>query len=120
GGRIRRQDHRPAPRRRASGTRVPSVASYELVTVPTLQLSAVLSGLSAALDITEGHPRGHAARTCLIAMRLADALRLSPDESSDLFYAALLKDAGCSSNAARVFQMFGGPDEHATKRAVWL
>ncbi|MFM8533955.1 MAG: phosphohydrolase, partial [Acidimicrobiia bacterium] len=83
-------------------------------------MSAVLTGLSAALDITEGHPRGHAARTCLIAMRLADALRLSPDESSDLFYAELLKDAGCSSNATRVFQMFGGPDEHATKRAVWL
>jgi putative nucleotidyltransferase with HDIG domain len=83
-------------------------------------MSAVLTGLSAALDITEGHPRGHAARTCLISMRLADALRLSPDESSDLFYAALLKDAGCSSNAARVFEMFGGPDEHATKRAVWL
>jgi len=90
------------------------------VTITTLPLSAVLAGLSAALDITEGHPRGHAARTCLISMRLADALRLSPDESSDLFYAALLKDAGCSANAARVFQMFGGPDEHATKRAVWL
>jgi putative nucleotidyltransferase with HDIG domain len=90
------------------------------VTVPTLSISAVLSGLSAALDITEGHPRGHAARTCLIAMHLADALRLSPDDASDLFYAALLKDAGCSANAARVFQMFGGPDEHATKRAVWL
>jgi hypothetical protein len=83
-------------------------------------MSAVLAGLSAALDITEGHPRGHAARTCLISMRMADALRLSPDDSSDLFYAALLKDAGCSSNAARVFEMFGGPDEHATKRAVWL
>lgn len=88
--------------------------------VSTLPLSAVLTGLSAALDITEGHPRGHAARTCLISMRLAEALQLTPDESSDLFYAALLKDAGCSSNAARVFEMFGGPDEHATKRAVWL
>ena len=83
-------------------------------------MSAVLSGLSAALDITEGHPRGHAARTCLISMRIADALRLPPDDASDLFYATLLKDAGCSSNAARVFQMFGGPNEHATKRAVWL
>jgi HD-GYP domain-containing protein (c-di-GMP phosphodiesterase class II) len=89
-------------------------------TAAHLPMSAVLSGLSAALDITEGHPRGHAARTCLISMKLADALRLSPDDASDLFYAALLKDAGCSSNAARVFQMFGGPDEHATKRAVWL
>jgi putative nucleotidyltransferase with HDIG domain len=83
-------------------------------------MSAVLSGLSAALDITEGHPRGHAARTCLISMRLADALRLSPLDASDLFYATLLKDAGCSANAERVYQMFGGPDEHQTKRAVWL
>jgi putative nucleotidyltransferase with HDIG domain len=88
--------------------------------VNTLPISAVLSGLSNALDITEGHPRGHAARTCLISMRIADALRLSPDESSDLFYATLLKDAGCSSNAERVYQMFGGPDEHETKRAIWL
>jgi putative nucleotidyltransferase with HDIG domain len=86
----------------------------------SLPLSSVLSGLSAALDITEGHPRGHAARTCLIAMRIADALRLAPDECSHLFYGALLKDAGCSSNAERVFQMFGGPNEHETKRAVWL
>ena len=85
-----------------------------------LPMSSVLSGLSAALDITEGHPRGHAARTCLIAMRIAAALRLPPDQCSHLFYGALLKDAGCSSNAERVFQMFGGPNEHDTKRAVWL
>jgi putative nucleotidyltransferase with HDIG domain len=90
------------------------------VTPITLPISAVLAGMSAALDITEGHPRGHAARTCLIAMRIGDALRLSPEESSDLFYAALLKDAGCSANAERVYQMFGGPNEHETKRAVWL
>ena len=80
----------------------------------------MLSGLSAALDITEGHPRGHAARTCLISMRMAEALGLPPADASDLFYATLLKDAGCSANAERVYQMFGGPDEHQTKRAVWL
>ena len=85
-----------------------------------LPLSTVLSGLSAALDITEGHPPGHAARSCLIAMRLADGLGLEAEQRSDLFHAALLKDAGCSANAERVFQMFGGPDEHRTKRAVWL
>ncbi|MSO36040.1 MAG: hypothetical protein EXQ50_13020 [Acidobacteria bacterium] len=31
------------------------------MTRSTLPISAVLSGLSAALDSTEGHPRGHAA-----------------------------------------------------------
>ena len=90
------------------------------MSVPVLPLSAVLSGLSAALDITEGHPRGHAARTCIIGMRIAAAVGLDPAAASDLFYASLLKDAGCSANAERVYQMFGGPDEHRTKRAVWL
>ena len=88
-------------------------------TAATLRLSAILSGLSYALDLTEGHPRGHASRSCLIGMHIARTLGLSADEQSHLFYALLLKDAGCSSNSARVFQLFGG-DEHAAKRGVWM
>jgi HD-GYP domain-containing protein (c-di-GMP phosphodiesterase class II) len=84
-----------------------------------LKLSAILSGLSYALDLTEGHPRGHASRSCLIGMRIARELRLPAADQSDLFYALLLKDAGCSSNSARVFQLFGGDDQRA-KRGVWL
>ncbi len=85
----------------------------------TVKLSSILAGLSYALDLTEGHPRGHASRSCLIGMRIARTLRLSADDQSNLFYALLLKDAGCSSNSARVFQLFGGDDQTA-KRAVWL
>jgi putative nucleotidyltransferase with HDIG domain len=81
-------------------------------------LSTVLSALSYALDLTEGHPAGHAARSALIGMRIAQALNLAADERSDLFYALLLKDTGCSSNSARVHQLFGGDDQTA-KRAVW-
>ena len=84
-----------------------------------VRLSEVLSGLSYALDLTEGHPRGHSARSCLIGMRIARELGLSADRQSDLFYALLLKDAGCSSNAARVSQLFGGSDQEA-KHDVWL
>src|SRR5262249_7528417 len=87
--------------------------------VATLRLSSVLSGLSYALDLTEGHPRGHAAGSCLIGMRVAQALGLSEGDRAHLFYALLLKDAGCSSNSARVFQLFGG-DDQAAKRGVWL
>lgn len=82
-------------------------------------LAHTLAALSYALDLTEGHPRGHTARSCLIGMRLAQAIGLPAAEQSDLFYALLLKDAGCSSNATRVHQLFGGTDQHA-KRAVWL
>jgi len=79
----------------------------------------VIAGLSRALDITEGHPQGHAARSAVIGMQCADLLKLGDADRADLFHALLLKDAGCSSNAARVHQLFGGSD-HLAKRAVWL
>src|SRR5260221_2298917 len=89
------------------------------MTPAALKLSSILSGLSYALDLTEGHPRGHASRSCLIGMRIGRALALPSEDLSHLFYALLLKDAGCSSNSARVFQLFGGDDQTA-KRGVWL
>jgi putative nucleotidyltransferase with HDIG domain len=70
----------------------------------------VLSGLSHALDITEGQARGHAERSCVIGMRLAESLGLDEATRSSIFYALLLKDAGCSSNAARLSALFGADD----------
>ena len=67
-----------------------------------LSLSEVLTALSHALDLTEGQPFGHTVRTCLIGMRLAEELVMPLAERSALYYALLLKDAGCSSNAARM------------------
>src|SRR3954451_4865922 len=75
-----------------------------------VRLSEVLAALSHALDITEGQPRGHAERTCLIAMRIAADLDLDAATRSSLFHAALLKDAGCSSNAAKVASLYGADD----------
>jgi HD-GYP domain-containing protein (c-di-GMP phosphodiesterase class II) len=86
--------------------------------VSTLSVSSILSALSYALDLTEGHPRGHSARTCLIGMALGRVIGLPPQDQQDLFYALLLKDAGCSSNADRMFQVFGG-DDQAAKRGAW-
>ena len=81
-------------------------------------LTAIYAGLSHALDLTEGHPRGHAERACRIALGLAGVIGLGDDLRRDLVHATLLKDAGCSSNALRVYELFGGP-EHGVKRAVW-
>ena len=80
-------------------------------------LSEVLGALSYALDITEGEPPGHAVRTTAIGMRLGEQLGLGEEDRSALFYALLLKDAGCSSNAARLSSLFAA-DDHATKRAM--
>lgn len=82
---------------------------------PSVSVAEVFSALSFALDITEGHPFGHALRTCLIGMRLAKRMGLPMVDQRDLYYALMLKDVGCSSNAARVFELFGG-DERVAKR----
>jgi HD-GYP domain-containing protein (c-di-GMP phosphodiesterase class II) len=77
--------------------------------------SEILSALSCALDITEGQPPGHAVRTCLIGMRLAERVGIPGEDRGPLFYALLLKDLGCSSNAARLCSLFGA-DDRALKR----
>ena len=82
----------------------------------TVALADVISALSYALDITEGQPEGHAAKSCLIAMRMAQEIGLSARDCSSLFYGALIKDAGCSSNAAKVCALFGA-DDRAIKRS---
>jgi putative nucleotidyltransferase with HDIG domain len=82
----------------------------ELADGVELRLSEVLSGLSHALDITEGQARGHAERSCLIGMQLVAGLGLDDATRSSVFYALLLKDAGCSSNASKVASLFGADD----------
>jgi putative nucleotidyltransferase with HDIG domain len=85
-------------------------------------LSEVLGALSYALDITEGEPPGHAVRTLAIGMRIAEQLRLGDDVRSALFYALLLKDAGCTANASRLSSLFGADDQPAKaamKRVDW-
>ena len=75
-----------------------------------IALSEVLAALSYALDLTEGQPDGHTIRTCLIGMRIGQEIGLDVAERTALYYALLLKDAGCSSNAARMASLFGADD----------
>src|SRR5271168_4090407 len=82
-----------------------------------IALSGVIGALSYALDIAEGQPPGHAVRSCLIGMRLAAELDLGAAERSDLFYALLLKDAGCSANANRMAALFAADDRTAKATA---
>ncbi len=84
-----------------------------------IALSGVIGALSYALDITEGQPAGHALRSCAIGMRIADELGLPSADRSDLFYALLLKDAGCSATAERMTELFAA-DERETKRTIKL
>jgi len=75
-----------------------------------VHLSEVVGALSYALDITEGQPVGHSLRCCWIGMHVGMKLGLSQLELSDLYYTLLLKDIGCSSNAARICKLYLADD----------
>ncbi len=75
-----------------------------------MRLSEAIGMLSYALDLTEGQPPGHCIRCCWIGMQIGRHLGLDANRLSDLYYTLLLKDAGCSSNAARLWQLYGGDD----------
>jgi putative nucleotidyltransferase with HDIG domain len=87
-----------------------------LVSSP-VRIGEVISALSFALDLTEGLPLGHSVRSCVLGMRLADEIELPRQLRGDLYYALLMKDAGCSANASRVFQLLGGDDIGAKRDA---
>ncbi len=76
----------------------------------TVQRGELTAALSRALDMTEGLPTGHNQRTCWIAMSIGRQKRMTDQQLVDLFYAALLKDVGCSSNAARVAALYDSDD----------
>lgn len=80
-------------------------------------LGVVVSALSHALDLGTGQPIGHSVRACVLGMRMAEEIGLPEDARSDLFYALLLKDCGCTANSSKVFHAFGS-DELKAKRDV--
>jgi len=82
-----------------------------------LRMSDLISALSYALDLTEGQPMGHSVKCCVLGMKLAEICGVPADECGDLYYALLLKDAGCSSNAARMYEILGGDERKAKSEA---
>ncbi|MBW3806162.1 HD domain-containing protein [Aeromonas jandaei] len=82
------------------------------MTVNGLRLAELIGSLSHALDMTEGQPRGHCIRCCWIGSRLGERLGLDARLRHDLYYTLLLKDLGCSSNAARICELYLTDDLH--------
>ena len=77
-----------------------------------IRSAELLGALSHALDLTEGQPKGHSMRCCWIGIHLGQAINMEQAELSDLYYTLLLKDLGCSSNAARICQLYLADDQN--------
>ncbi len=72
----------------------------------SLRLAEILGALSHALDLTEGQPKGHCKRACWIGVQIGTEIGLCAAGLSNVFFTTLLKDLGCSSNAARICELY--------------
>jgi HD-GYP domain-containing protein (c-di-GMP phosphodiesterase class II) len=75
-----------------------------------MTFSELIGALSHALDLTEGQPKGHCIRVCWIGTHIGQKIGLDVGALRDLYYTLLLKDLGCSSNAARICELYLSDD----------
>ncbi len=69
-------------------------------------LHDILGALGHALDLTGGQPLGHCQRCAWIGVHIGREIGMDEVGLAELYYTVLLKDLGCSSNAARICALF--------------
>ncbi|MBM2832772.1 MAG: C-di-GMP phosphodiesterase class, partial [Dehalococcoidia bacterium] len=80
-----------------------------------IRLADLLGAFSLASDLAMGLHTEHGARSCYIGMHIAQELGLSLEQRTDLYYAELLKDAGCTTWTSQLAS-FWLVDELAAKQ----
>jgi HD-GYP domain-containing protein (c-di-GMP phosphodiesterase class II) len=73
-------------------------------------IGGVVAALSVTSDLTRGHPPGEAMRACLLATELARRAGLDDSERRDVYYAALMRFAGCAATSHEMAAALGGDD----------
>jgi hypothetical protein len=79
-----------------------------------VRLAELMAALSIATDLGVGQPLETALRSCVVAMRLGEALKVDDDTLRDVYYQALLRYIGCNSDADALAALMG--DEMALRR----
>ena len=72
-----------------------------------VRLAELVAALSLGIDLGFGQPMEHVLRQCLIALRLAEHIGLDEGERADVYYAALLINVGCHTDAHEQAKWFG-------------
>ena len=76
-----------------------------------LSQSDLALAFSQALDLAEGKSVGHAQRVAYIAVSLAEAMGVSPEQRTGVYFGSLLHDAGVSGAAAEICRITGIDEE---------
>ncbi len=73
-------------------------------------IAGVVAALSVTSDLTRGHPSGEAMRACLLATELARRAGLGSAALGDVYYATLMRFAGCAATSHEAAAALGGDD----------
>lgn len=73
----------------------------------SVRLAELVASLSLATDLGMGQPMEHALRTCLLALRCGEALGLGAAQLTEVYWLALLRRIGCTSDAHQLGRIFG-------------
>jgi HD-GYP domain-containing protein (c-di-GMP phosphodiesterase class II)/DNA-binding CsgD family transcriptional regulator len=73
-------------------------------------IGGVVAALSVTSDLTRGHPPGEAMRACLLATELALRAGLGETDRCDVYYASLMRFAGCAATSHEIAGRLGGDD----------
>jgi HD-GYP domain-containing protein (c-di-GMP phosphodiesterase class II) len=79
-----------------------------------VRLAELMAALSIATDLGMGQPLESALRSCVVAMRLGEALHLDAFTLRDVYYHALLRFIGCNAETDAMAALFG--DELAVRQ----
>jgi HD-GYP domain-containing protein (c-di-GMP phosphodiesterase class II) len=74
------------------------------------RLAELLASVSLATDLATGQPPGHALRTCVISVALAEELGCDRDDVRAVHQFALMRFFGCTSDAHETASLVGGDD----------
>ena len=84
-----------------------------------IRTADLLGAFSLASDLALGMHAEHGARSCYIGMHIAREIELPLEQRTDLYYAELLKDAGCTTYTSQLASSWL-VDELAAKRDLQM
>ena len=84
----------------------------------TIRRAEIIAALSLATDLAVGQPMDNALRSCVLAMRLGEALGLGRADMLAVYWTALLRHVGCNADSHSMAALFG--DEVEFNRQVML
>ena len=72
-----------------------------------VRLAELMAALSIATDLGMGQPLETALSSCVVAIRLGEALNLDGDTMRDVYYQALLRYIGCNAETYALAALVG-------------